>query len=79
MVRQLIAMKNDIIDHELKKAAAIENGVCDLLKQALAISPSRGKRATSNGQSSNVITTVEGEDEVRYQAVLVVKSLANGK
>jgi hypothetical protein len=78
-------MKNDIIGHELRKAAAIEDGICENLVQALSLN-SRGKsRATNeNGDAGRRVSTASDEtlleeDQLRLQAIFIINSLANGK
>jgi len=80
-------MKNDIIGHESRKAAAIESGVCENLVQALTLSTkSRGKSRASNENrdtqrrsSAASIDTLSEEDQLRLQAVFIANSLANGE
>lgn len=86
-------LKNEIVGHEQRKELAITHGVVGPLVGLLREGARRGgKRRHSNGmtqEASNGFTSSSRirqehdgwarEDELRFQATLVVGSLANGE
>ena len=79
-------LKNEIVGHEQRKELTIVHGVVKPLARLLRGETRKGgkRRRTSatNGSSGPVRATLDGEwrveDELRFQATLVVGSLANG-
>ncbi|KAJ4289739.1 hypothetical protein N0V90_011069 [Kalmusia sp. IMI 367209] len=85
-VNALRNLKNEIVGHEQRKELAVVHGVVKPLANLLRTEARKGgkrRRGVANGSSSvgresdrDVDWTIE--DELRFQATLVVGSLANG-
>lgn len=88
----LQSLKNEIVGHEQRKELAVTHGVIRPLSGLLRAEARKGgkrRRGQSNGhgsglfsestQSSASSSQWTTEDELRFQATLVVGSLANGK
>lgn len=88
-VKALQALKNEIVGHEQRKELAVTHGVIKPLAGLLGAEARRGgkrRRNVANGQSSGFASASRAsqaewttEDELRFQATLVVGTLANGK
>ena len=88
-VTALQNLKNEIVGHEQRKELAVTHGVVKPLAGLLRTEARKGgkrRRNVTNGHASGVFDerrrgleewTVE--DELRFQATLVVGSLANGE
>lgn len=91
-VAALQSLKNEIVGHEQRKELAVTHGVVKPLAGLLRSEARKGgkrRRGQSNGHGSSLFTenarssgdmaqwTIE--DELRFQATLIVGSLANGK
>jgi hypothetical protein len=82
-------LKNEIVGHEQRKELAVTHGVVKPLAGLLRAEARKGgkrRRNVTNGHSSGLFSDsrkgVEEwstEDELRFQATLVVGSLANGE
>jgi hypothetical protein len=85
-------LKNEIVGHEQRKELAVTHGVVKPLARLLRAEARRGgkrRRGQANGHGSGLFDETrrshEGladwtnEDELRFQATLVVGSLANGE
>ena len=88
-VAALQSLKNEIVGHEQRKELAVTHGivkpVVDLLR-AEARKGGKRRRGQANGNGSELFTETRRsvaewttEDELRFQATLVVGSLANGE
>jgi len=85
----LQSLKNEIVGHEQRKELAVTHGVVKPLAKLLRAEARKGgkrRRDLSNGNAAGLFS--EGrrslaewttEDELRFQATLVVGSLANGE
>jgi hypothetical protein len=85
-VAALRNLKNEIVGHDQRKELAVRHGVVKPLAGILRTEARKGgkRRRWANGNSSAVRegerTTDWGtEEELRFQATLVVGSLANGE
>lgn len=89
-VNALRNLKNEIVGHEQRKELAVVHGVVKPLAGLLRTEARKGgkrRRGVTNGSSGNANVGREGEriaewtteDELRFQATLVVGSLANGE
>jgi len=89
-VAALQTLKNEIVGHEQRKELAVTHGVVKPLAGLLRAEARKGgkrrRNNATNGHSSSLFSeTVKGmeewttEDELRFQATLVVGSLANGE
>jgi hypothetical protein len=91
-VEALQNLKNEIVGHEQRKELAVTHGVVKPLARLLRAEARKGgkrRRGQANGHGSGLFDETrrshEGladwtnEDELRFQATLVVGSLANGK
>jgi hypothetical protein len=85
-------LKNEIVGHEQRKELAVTHGVVKPLARLLRAEARRGgkrRRGQANGHGSGLfdetrrshegLTDWTNEDELRFQATLVVGSLANGE
>lgn len=81
-------LKNEIVGHEQRKELAVLHGVVKPLAGLLRIETRRGgkrRRGIQNGSlgirggENDRPTEWTAEDELRFQATLVVGSLANGE
>ncbi|KAH8716958.1 hypothetical protein GQ44DRAFT_688435 [Phaeosphaeriaceae sp. PMI808] len=89
-VAALQSLKNEIVGHEQRKELAVTHGVINLLAALLRAEARKGgnrrrSQANGHGSGSGLFTasrksTAEwtADDELRFQATLVVGSLANG-
>ncbi|KAL5419494.1 hypothetical protein PMIN04_006918 [Paraphaeosphaeria minitans] len=89
-VRALRSLKNEIVGHEQRKELAVVYGVVRPLAGLLSKGTRKGgkrRRGVANGSGSGSgsasgreeeVVEWTGEDELRFQATLVVGSLANG-
>ncbi|KAF2118874.1 armadillo-type protein [Lophiotrema nucula] len=86
-VKALRDLKNEIVGHDQRKELAVRHGVVKPLAGILRAEARRGgkrRRGAQNGSSGGAArerdTTLEWstEDELRFQATLVVGSLVNG-
>lgn len=87
-VAALQGLKNEIVGHEQRKELAVTHGVVKPLAGLLRTEARKGgkrRRNVRNGNSSGLFGETPGledwttEDELRFQATLVVGSLANGE
>jgi hypothetical protein len=87
-VAALQGLKNEIVGHEQRKELAVTHGLVKPLASLLRAEARKGGKRrsnTRNGNSSGIFgETAEledwtTEDELRFQATLVVGSLANGE
>lgn len=88
-VAALQNLKNEIVGHEQRKELAVTHGVVKPLAALLRAEARRGgkrRRNVINGHGSGLFTETRRnpsdwttEDELRFQATLVVGSLANGE
>lgn len=88
-VKVLQALKNEIVGHEQRKELAVTQGVIKPLASLLGAEARRGgkrRRNVANGHGSSLgsggrvgQTEWTVEDEARFQATLVIGSLANGR
>lgn len=87
-VRALRNLKNEIVGHEQRKELAVVHGVVKPLAGLLRTETRKGgkrRRVVTNGSGREreaereVVAEWTGEDELRFQATLVVGSLANGE
>jgi hypothetical protein len=87
-VTALQKLKNEIVGHEQRKEVAVTHGVVKLLAGLLRTEARKGgkrSRNVTNGHGSGVfderrdVEEWTTEDELRFQATLVVGSLANGE
>lgn len=86
-VNALRNLKNEIVGHDQRKELALKHGVVKPLAGLLRTEARKGgkrRRGGMNGNSSLGRDTDRApewntEDELRFQATLVVGSLANGK
>lgn len=85
-------LKNEIVGHEQRKELAVKHGVVKPLAGLLRAETRKGGKRRRAGGMANGRTAAEGEvearegvvdwtaeDELRFQATLVVGSLANGE
>lgn len=82
-------LKNEIVGHEQRKELAVTHGVVRPLAGLLRAEARKGgkrRRQVTNGHGSGLFSESRGslvewtaEDELRFQATLVVGSLANGE
>jgi hypothetical protein len=82
-------LKNEIVGHEQRKELAVTHGVVKPLAGLLRAEARKGgkrRRSQANGHGSGSLGETKRslaewttEDELRFQATLVVGSLANGK
>src|SRR4051812_29328978 len=85
-VNALRNLKNEIVGHDQRKELAVRHGVIKSLANLLGAEARKGgkrRRAVQNGNGTggrDVRNTTEWTtaDELRFQATLVVGSLANG-
>ena len=79
----LISLKNELIGHELRKRAWINNGIIPILSRILSSRRSQsGKRATRETNGSGFRdgrTTLPDDDCLCLQATLIVGILAHGR
>ena len=85
-VAALRNLKNEIVGHDQRKELAVRHGVVKPLAGILSSEARKGgkKRRFTNGNSStareaDTATQWSTEEELRFQATLVVGSLANGE
>jgi hypothetical protein len=88
-VAALQSLKNEIVGHEQRKELAVTHGIVRPLASLLWAEARKGgkrRRSQANGHGSGLfsenkrsIAEWTTEDELRFQATLVVGSLANGK
>lgn len=86
-VNALRNLKNEIVGHEQRKELAVVHGVVKPLARLLRTETRKGgkkRRGVTNGNSGVGRNTERAEDwttedELRFQATLVVGSLANGE
>jgi len=88
-VAALQSLKNEIVGHEQRKELAVTHGVVKPLAGLLRCEASKGGKRRRNGASGQTpghcsekrtsLADWTTEDEVRFQATLVVGSLANGE
>jgi hypothetical protein len=77
-------LKNEIVGHEQRKELAVVHGVVKPLAGLLRAEARKGgkrRRGVANGNgggSGERVAEWSTEDELRFQATLVVGSLANG-
>lgn len=84
----LQSLKNEIVGHEQRKELAVTHGVVKPLVDLLRAEARKGgkrRRGQANGNGSGLFNETQRsvvewttEDELRFQATLVVGSLANG-
>jgi hypothetical protein len=85
-VNALRNLKNEIVGHDQRKELAVRHGVVKLLGGLLRTEARKGGKRTSgrkgtpngNGSTGGGREEWSTEDELRFQATLVVGSLANG-
>ncbi|EUC38501.1 hypothetical protein COCCADRAFT_781 [Bipolaris zeicola 26-R-13] len=86
-VAALQSLKNELVGHEQRKELAVTHGIVKPLASLLRAEARKGgkrRRNIGNGNSSGLFGDTAGleewttEDELRFQATLVVGSLANG-
>jgi hypothetical protein len=88
-VAALQNLKNEIVGHEQRKDLAVTHGVVKPLAGLLRAEARKGgkrRRNVTNGHGSGLFSETRRnmeewtiEDELRFQATLVVGSLANGE
>ena len=88
-VTALQNLKNEIVGHEQRKELAVTHGVVKPLAGLLRAETRKGgkrRRNVTNGSSLGLFSDAQSgleewttEDELRFQATLVVGSLANGE
>lgn len=89
-VAALQGIKNEIVGHEQRKELAVTHGVVKPLAGLLRAEARKGgkrrRNNTTNGHGSSLFSETRRsmeewttEDELRFQATLVVGSLANGE
>jgi hypothetical protein len=88
-VAALQSLKNEIVGHEQRKELAVTHGVVKPLAGLLRAEARKGgkrRRSHANGHGSGLFTESNRslaewttEDELRFQATLIVGSLANGE
>jgi hypothetical protein len=88
-IAALQSLKNEIVGHEQRKELAVTHGVVKPLAGLLKAEARRGgkrRRSQANGHGSSLFSENRGslaewttEDELRFQATLVVGTLANGE
>lgn len=88
-VAALQSLKNEIVGHEQRKELAVTHGVVKPLVDLLRAEARKGgkrRRGQANGNGSGLFNETQRsvvewttEDELRFQATLVVGSLANGE
>lgn len=84
-VNALRSLKNELIGHDQRKELAIRHGVVKPLVEILKAEARKGgkrRKGTLNGTSradEDAAFDWSVEDELRYQAILVVGSLALGE
>jgi hypothetical protein len=88
-IAALQSLKNEIVGHEQRKELAVTHGVVKPLAGLLKAEARRGgkrRRSQANGHGSGLFSESRGslaewttEDELRFQATLVVGTLANGE
>lgn len=87
-VAALQSLKNELVGHEQRKELAVTHGIVKPLASLLRAEARKGgkrRRNIGNGNSSGLFGDTAGleewttEDELRFQATLVVGSLANGE
>lgn len=88
-IAALQSLKNEIVGHEQRKELAVTHGVVKPLAGLLRTEARKGgkrRRSQANGHGSGLFSEHRGslvewttEDELRFQATLVVGSLANGE
>jgi len=88
-VKALQNLKNEIVGHEQRKELAVTHGVVKPLARLLRAEARRGgkrRNNVTNGHGSGIFGETSRspaewtiEDELRFQATLVVGSLANGE
>lgn len=88
-VTALQNLKNEIVGHEQRKELAVTHGVVKPLAGLLRAEARKGgkrRRNVTNGSSLGLFSEAQSgleewttEDELRFQATLVVGSLANGE
>jgi hypothetical protein len=88
-VAALQSLKNEIVGHEQRKELAVAHGVIKPLASLLRAEARKGgkrRRSQANGHGSGLFSENKRnlsewttEDELRFQATLVVGSLANGE
>jgi hypothetical protein len=88
-VAALQSLKNEIVGHEQRKELAVTHGVVKPLAGLLRAEARKGgkrRRSQANGHGSGLFSETKRsleewttEDELRFQATLVVGSLANGE
>lgn len=87
-VAALQNLKNEIVGHEQRKELAVTHGIVKPLAGLLRAEAKKGgkrRKHARNGDGSGLFGETAGledwtiEDELRFQATLVVGSLANGE
>ncbi|KAF5847925.1 hypothetical protein GGP41_009159 [Bipolaris sorokiniana] len=87
-VAALQSLKNELVGHEQRKELAVTHGIVKPLASLLRAEARKGgkrRRNVRNGNSSGLFGDTAGleewttEDELRFQATLVIGSLANEK
>lgn len=88
-VAALQNLKNEIVGHEQRKELAVTHGVVKPLASILRAEARKGgkrRKNGTNGHGSGLVNETKRnlaewttEDELRFQATLVVGSLANGE
>jgi len=88
-IAALQSLKNEIVGHEQRKELAVTHGIVKPLAGLLRVEARKGgkrRRGQANGHGSGPSSESRGsrvdwttEDELRFQATLVVGSLANGE
>ncbi|KAH4687216.1 hypothetical protein HBH80_005660 [Parastagonospora nodorum] len=87
-IAALQSLKNEIVGHEQRKELAVTHGIIKPLAGLLRVEARKGgkrRRGQANGHGSGPSSESRGsrvdwtiEDELRFQATLVIGSLANG-
>lgn len=78
-VDALRSLKNEIVGHEQRKEVAITHGIVRPLARLLRGDSRRGGKRRRSGEGSGYNGEWTTEDELRFQGMLVVGSLANGE
>jgi hypothetical protein len=88
-IAALQSLKNEIVGHEQRKELAVTHGIVKPLAGLLRVEARKGgkrRRSQANGHGFGLFSESRGnraewttEDELRFQATLVVGSLANGE
>ncbi|KAF2129039.1 armadillo repeat domain-containing protein [Dothidotthia symphoricarpi CBS 119687] len=77
-VTALRNLKNEVVGHEQRKELAVTHGVVRPLARLLRVEARRGGKRRRGGDGAGRGAEWSTEDELRFQATLVVGSLANG-